>query len=305
MQKIAIVGAGLIGKSWAIVFARSGRPVRVFDSNPDRLGDIKQEIAEDLKALQDYDLVENAKDILARITVCDSLEAAVDAVDYVQESVLETVDLKKAVCAQIDKLIGDAVIVGSSSSGIPASAFTENLKNRNRFFIVHPTNPPHLIPLVEIVPAPWSDKSLIPGLRNFLEAVGQQPIVVNKEIEGFILNRLQGALLNEAWALFEDGYASTSDIDLTISRGLGMRWSFMGPFETIDLNSPGGIEDYAGRLSPLYHSIAKSREGARRWSPEAIKKASSERREELKIEALKDRQQWRDRQLIKMKGSIE
>jgi L-gulonate 3-dehydrogenase len=83
------------------------------------------------------------------------------------------------------------------------------------------------------------------------EALGQAPIVVNREIEGFILNRLQGVLLKEAWALFDEGYASAANIDLTVSQGLGLRWSFMGPFETIDLNAPGGVDHYARRLGPL------------------------------------------------------
>ena len=153
-------------------------------------------------------------------------------------------------------MIRDDAAVGSSSSGIPASAFTEHAPRRERFLIAHPVNPPHLVPIVELVPAPWTDPAILPWARGVMQSVGQAPIVVYREIEGFVLNRLQGALLMEAWALFEEGYASAADIDLCVSQGLGLRWSFMGPFETIDLNAPGGVDDYARRLGPLYHSIA-------------------------------------------------
>jgi L-gulonate 3-dehydrogenase len=195
-------------------------------------------------------------------------------------------------------LIRDDAVVGSSSSGIPASAFTEHAPHRERFLVAHPVNPPHLVPIVELVPAPWTDPAILPWLRAMMQSVGQAPIVVNREIEGFILNRLQGVLLKEAWALFEEGYASAADIDLTVSQGLGLRWSFMGPFETIDLNAPGGVDDYARRLGPLYHSIAQSRSNPRPWSPELIERARSERRAALPQDKLPERSAWRDRRLM-------
>lgn len=299
MKNVAIIGAGLVGKGWAIVFARAGLDVHVFDAAAGRRGAVKGEIAADLETMEDCGLVRNCGDILDRIRIADSLAAAVGSADYVQESVLERVPVKSAVCAEIDAAMGPGVIVGSSSSGIPASSFTEDLKNRDRFFIVHPINPPHLVPLVEIVPAPWSDMTIVPQLRSFMEGVGQKPVLVNREIEGFILNRLQGALLNEAWALYAEGYASVADIDLTVSQGLGLRWSFMGPFETIDLNAPGGIDDYARRLGGLYHSIAQSRRNPEPWPEDVIEKARVERRDALSVEELPARQRWRDHQLMK------
>jgi L-gulonate 3-dehydrogenase len=105
-------------------------------------------------------------------------------------------------------------------------------------------------------------------------------------------------LLMEAWALFEEGYASAADIDLCVSQGLGLRWSFMGPFETIDLNAPGGVDDYARRLGPLYHSIAQSRANPQPWSPELIERARSERRAALALDKLPERSAWRDRRLM-------
>ncbi len=155
-------------------------------------------------------------------------------------------------------------------------------------------NPPHLIPVVELVPAPWTDEGVVDFVANLMDEIGQKPVRLTQEIDGFVMNRLQGVMLNEAWALYEDGIASISDIDVAISHGLGPRWAFMGPFETIDLNAPGGIEDYAYRLRDLYTGMVREPRG---WSDEAIKKATDERRSILNAENLADRRAWRDAML--------
>ncbi|HWL80839.1 MAG TPA: 3-hydroxyacyl-CoA dehydrogenase [Roseomonas sp.] len=298
LNTVAIVGAGLVGSGWALVFARGGASVRAFDADPALRARMPGRIRTMLEDMRGAGLVDSVEETLARITVCETLEEAVGPADYVQESVLERVEVKQAVCAGIDAAMRPEAIVGSSSSGIPASAFTAGLTNRARFLVAHPVNPPHLVPLVELVPAPWTDPAILPVLRAAMEGWGQAPIVVNGEIEGFILNRLQGALLNEAWALYEAGLASAADIDRTVSHGLGLRWAFMGPFETIDLNAPGGIADYSARLAPLYHSIALSRKDPQPWSAEAIARAEKERRESLSADQLQERTDWRNRRLM-------
>jgi L-gulonate 3-dehydrogenase len=298
LNTVAIVGSGLVGSGWALVFARAGATVRIFDGDAALRARAPARIRQMLLDMQDAGLVQDVEEPLSRITVCDTLADAVGPADYIQESVLERVEVKQAVCAEIDAAMRPEAICGSSSSGIPASAFTEALRNRSRFLIAHPVNPPHLVPLVELVPAPWTDPAILPALRAAMEEWGQAPIVVKAEIEGFILNRLQGALLNEAWALYEAGLASAADIDLTVSQGLGLRWAFMGPFETIDLNAPGGIADYSARLAPLYHNIAVSRANPQPWSDAAIRGAEKERREVLPTDQLQERTDWRNRRLM-------
>ena len=298
ITNVAIVGSGLVGCSWAVVFAKSGAAVRLFDARAEVRDAAISRIAHTLADMHDAGLVDDPGAILPRISVQDSLDAALDGVDYVQESVFERVDVKAAVCAEIGDRITGNTVVGSSSSGLPASSFTETLANRERFLIAHPVNPPHLIPVVELVPAPWTAPGLVQWLSEEMTRIGQVPVRINREIEGFVLNRLQGALLNEAWALFEEGYASLADIDATVSQGLGLRWAFMGPFETIDLNAPGGIGDYARRLGPLYHAIANSRTKPRAWTPELIEKAVAERRRALPETQLQERSAWRDRRLM-------
>jgi 3-hydroxyacyl-CoA dehydrogenase len=191
-------------------------------------------------------------------------------------------------------------IIGSSSSGIPSSAFTQDIPGRHRCLIVHPVNPPYLVKLVEIVPAPWTDPNNVEIVYQLMKDIGQEPIKVDREINGFILNRLQGALLNEAWKLFEEGYATTEDIDKTVAHGLGTRWSFMGPFETIDLNAPKGVSDYAARLKFLYHDIAMSRDSPKEWSEKLIERVDTEMRMQLSLEDIKKKQRWRDRKLMEL-----
>ncbi len=296
---IAIIGAGLVGAGWAIVFARAGHPVRIFDETASVRDGVIKLIAGNVTDLKSFDLIDEPVDaVLSRISVHATLDSAVADVAYVQESVFETVEVKTRVYAALDRLVPSAAAIGSSSSGIPASAFTAHCATRQRMLIAHPVNPPYLVPLVELVPAPWTDPKTMDIVFALMTAVGQEPIRIRREVEGFVLNRLQGALLNEAWALFDEGYASAEDIDKTISVGLGLRWSFMGPFETIDLNAPAGVADYAKRLGPLYHSVAQSRTQPKPWNAELITRVEGERRAQLSASELDKRREWRDRRLM-------
>jgi 3-hydroxyacyl-CoA dehydrogenase len=295
---IAIIGAGLVGSGWALVFARAGYRVRAYDPSQEVRARILPWARESLDDLAAVGLVENADAVLARISVHDQLAEAVEGAFYVQESVFETVEAKTEVSLALDAVIGETTLVGSSSSGIPASRFTAGCVHRDRFMIAHPVNPPHLVPVVEIVPAPWTDAEAVTQVVELMRDVEQAPVRLTREIDGFVLNRLQGVLLNEAWALYEDGIASLADIDATISQGLGLRWSFMGPFETIDLNAPGGIDDYAARLRGLYAGMVRPPRGP--WSDEAIAEATAERRSALPATELAERRAWRDSKLSRL-----
>lgn len=296
---VAIVGAGLVGLGWAIVFARAGLPVRIFDRSTPLVANLSAKLEKSLTDLSKAGLINESPDIVAaRITYVAELEDAVKGVGYVQESVLERVDVKRALYEELDAVLGPDTIVGSSSSGIPSSAFTEGLHIAPRCLVAHPVNPPYLVPIVELVPAEWTHSTAIDAVHALMHAVGQHPIRVTRELRGFVLNRLQGALLREAWALLDEGYCSAADIDATISKGLGLRWSFMGPFETIDLNAPGGIRDYAERLGDLYLQIDRERTDPQPWSDNLIGRAEAERRETLPQAQLVERAEWRDRRLM-------
>jgi L-gulonate 3-dehydrogenase len=296
--KIAIIGTGLVGRGWSIVFARAGFEVALFDNNQQALERARDLIQFSLGALVKFKLIENAESVLNRIRTTASLGQALESAEYAQESVFETLDAKKQIFAAIDENIGSSTLIGSSSSGIPASAFTENLKCRERVLVAHPLNPPYLIPLVELVPAPWTSPRTLRAVHSLMENVGQAPVELAREIEGFLVNRLQGVLLMEAWRLVEEGCATVEDLDRTMKHGLGLRWSFMGPFETIDLNAPEGIADYARRFGPLYHRIASSRARHDVWSTELISDVERQRRSVLAANDLTDRMAWRDQRLM-------
>ncbi|MBB4122576.1 3-hydroxyacyl-CoA dehydrogenase [Martelella radicis] len=296
---IAIVGAGLVGSGWALVFARAGYEVRIFDPDAAVRERVLPWATASAKELAEAGLLADDETVMQRLSVCATLAEAVEDAGYIQESVFETVEVKSNACRAIDAAMRSDAIVGSSSSGIPASRFTEACRNRGRFLIAHPVNPPHLVPVVELVPAPWTDEDAMAETQRLMTEVGQVPVSLTREIDGFILNRLQGALLNEAWALYDEGYASLEDIDATVAHGLGLRWSFMGPFETIDLNAPGGITDYAARLGGMYHDMAAKRVPGP-WPQETIRKAGEERRQVLPQSDLATRRAWRDAALTRL-----
>ena len=277
MEKIAVVGAGLIGCAWATVFARAGHSVALYDVSDVALASAPATILAGLADAYKHGLITESPEIVQqRVSLAGSLQAVLDGAVHVQENVRETVAAKQEIFAAMDKLAGPDAILASSTSGITASSFTADLKGRGRCLVAHPINPPSLIPLVELVPAPWTEKSVMSRTRDLLERVGKVPIVIQREVQGFIVNRLQGVLLSEAFRLVEDGYISSTDVDKAIRDGLGLRWSFMGPFETIDLNAPGGLSDYCGRYGPLYFDIAKAAE-PRPWSEALIEKIAAER----------------------------
>ena len=204
--------------------------------------------------------------------------------------------IKREIFARLDAVAAPETVLASSSSALLPSAISEGLKGRARVMVNHPINPSYLVPAAELVPAPWTDKSLINRTAEMLRAAGMQPIVMTKEIDGFVMNRMQGALLHEAFRLVAGGYASAEDVDIGIREGLALRWSFMGPFETIDLNAPGGVRDYVGRYAGVYENLAG--QPAADWQGKVLDQIEADRRVALPQEKLSERQAWRDRRLM-------
>ena len=297
-EKIAIIGAGLIGRSWAIVFARAGHPVAMWDSDVDAIQISREAIGKALAELERFGLIEEAPGrVLQRIRSSPSLQDAVADAAYVQESTAERVDVKRQVFARMDVAAPPSCILASSTSTILASAISEQLPGRHRCLVAHPVNPPHIVPLVEVAPAPWTAPEVTTRTRALHEQVGQVPILVNREVPGFVVNRLQAALLMEAWRLVKEDHCTVEDLDKCLKDGLGLRWAFMGPFETIDLNAPGGLPDYARRYGHVFYEALR---GVRPepWDEALIAKVDGQRREVLARSQLEVRAAWRDRRLM-------
>lgn len=298
-RPVAIVGAGLVGAGWAVVYARAGLEVKVFDADPQTTRRSIPLIERQLAGLHRHGLVqEEPAAILERVTPVATLDEAIEGACYVQESVLERLDVKRQLMIDLDRIAAPDLVVGSSTSGIPGSAFALGLALSPRVLVVHPVNPPYLVPVVELVPSPETSAATIAFADALMQAVGQTVVHVRKEVEGFVLNRLQAVLLREAWSLVQDGVATCEDIDKTVRDGLGWRWSFMGPFETIDLNAPGGVADYAVRLGPLYQRIANSRRHEQPWEEPLIGEVETQRRAHLAQGDLESRRAWRDERLM-------
>ena len=300
MPNIAIVGSGLIGRAWAITFARAGHEVRVYDQAQGQAEKAIGFAHAMAKPLEQEGLLEGqtADQVIARLKPAKNLEEAVDGVVHVQENTPEDVEIKKKVFSELDAVAAPETVLSSSTSAILPSFFTEHLKGRGRCVVMHPINPPYLIPAAEIVPAPWTTPETVEKTRKLAIASGQAPIVMKRELDGFVMNRMQGALLEEAWRLVADGYASIEDVDVGIRDGLALRWSFMGPFETMDLNAPGGIKDYAQRYQQIYERLFSSMQRRVDWSGEVMKTVEKDRRKLVPEKDLQKRQEWRDRRLM-------
>ena len=297
MPAIGVVGVGLIGRAWSNVFARAGWDVRLYDSHQQTLAAAPKRIAESLHDLAEHGLVTDADAAAKRIVIADTLEDAVAGVDLVQESGPERVSDKIGIYKQLDAAAGPDTILASSSSAIVASRFTENLDGRQRCLIAHPVNPPHVVPIVELCGAPWTDAAVIARAREIYDSVGQVAIEVKKEVDGFILNRMQAVLLSEAFRLVSEGYVTAADLDKTIAHGLGLRWSFMGPFETIELNAPGGLRDYCERFGPTMYGLSKLPVTEALWSEENIDKVAADWGRQPTPEQIALKSAWRDNRL--------
>src|SRR6202048_2097912 len=220
-RHVAIVGTGLIGRAWAAIFARAGWKVRLSDPHSPTLRGAPRLIRDELHALARHGLADDPAGAVARVSIAGSLREAVMDVEFVQENGPEKVEEKRLIFAELDKLAPPNALLVSSTSAITASRFTEPLPGRARCLVGHPVNPPHLVPLVELCGAPWTSPDTIDRARHVYRESGQVPVTINREINGFVLNRLQGALLAEAFRLVGEGYISAEDLDHTVKDGLG------------------------------------------------------------------------------------
>lgn len=301
---VAIVGSGSIGVAWALVFARGGHRVTVHDPDAERLAASEGELLLRLEELHGHGLLAEAPaTVAARVGRSVALEPALDGAGYVQECAPESVVLKRELFAALDAAAAPDAILASSSSFLTASEFADALPGRHRCLVVHPGNPPYLLPVVELVPAPFTDAAVVDRADALLASVGMSPVRVRREVEGFLFNRLQGALLREAYCLVRDGVASVEDVDRVVRDGLGRRWSVIGPFETVDLNTRGGIEAHAERMGPSYARMGAERGQDDPWTPELVAEVAAQRRARLPLDEWPARVDWRDRMLMTLEAA--
>lgn len=250
-----VVGAGLMGIGIAVQLARAGRRVHVVDADPERLPEVAQTATRLLGDLADAGLHDAGRtgEVLARIATGLEVSALAD-VSWVVEAVPERLALKQAVYADLERVLDERAVLASNTSGILPSQLVTGLQHPERFLVAHFWNPPHAVPLVEVVPAAQTGAEAVEATMRLLTDIGSRPVLLRKETPGFIGNRLQYAVLREALALVRDGVADAEQVDLVMTSSLGRRYATVGPLAGADL---GGLDTFREIAALLLPQLAK------------------------------------------------
>lgn len=300
-ETVAVIGAGSIGIAWAVVFASAGVQVRMFETHDGARRSALGEVESMLTELSDAGLLtEPVAQMVSRVTMSPTLEAAVAQADFVQECVVEDIEVKRRLFAELDRLTDRRVVLASSTSTIIASLFADHLPGRDRCLVVHPANPPYFLRVAEVVPAPFTSPEAVAAASDLLTRVNITPVVLHREIEGFAFNRLQGAVLREAYCLVRDGVISPSDVDTLVREGLGLRWSVIGPFTTSELNTRGGLRRHAEVIGPVYARIGVERGTDDPWTAETIEQVAGHIEQRLPHATWEENVRERDRAMIRL-----
>jgi carnitine 3-dehydrogenase len=300
IETIAIVGTGVIGSSWAAFYAAKGHQVKMYDVDAEICRQGYQQAVDIIEVLREQgilaaDLVEEAK---SRILATNGLARAVGDVQLVQECVAENYEVKQRVFKELDAETGSDVILASSSSGLLMTEIQRVTRHPARCLIAHPFNPPHLIPLVELVPGEATDEGTISKMKRFYEAVGKVPIVLKKAVPGHIANRLAMALWREAVDLVVQGIASVEDVDKAVCAGPGLRWAIMGPHLVYHLGGgPGGMDHFINHFGPAVKTWWESMATWTTLPPETKALLTEGLKKEMGDRSMAEINRWRDEKL--------
>jgi 3-hydroxyacyl-CoA dehydrogenase len=294
--KAAVIGGGIVGGSWAIVYARAGLPVAVHEADEDRraaiAGRIETALARSAALLAPGDDVAT---VMRRITLAATPGEALAGAGFVHECIEEKLDAKRALFARLNNEAEPEAILATTTSSFPVSVIADDLACRDRCIVVHPAAPPHLMPVTEICPAPFTRQEVTDETFRLMERCGQVPVLIRKEIPGFVMNRLQAALVIAMLRCVGEGSISPGDVDKIISAGFGLRWAFLGPFEGVDLNAPGGIREYFERYGFIFNAAARELGlTGDVVTPQAIDELDAYARGQLPLARIPDRTAWRD-----------
>lgn len=255
IEKVAVIGQGVIGRGWTAFFASRGLSVQVHDVDRSAAEAAVEGVSETVAFLEREGLARAGvtSTLGQRVSAASSLEEAVESADYVQEAVAEDYQIKKAAFAAADKAAPRDVLLASSSSGLLMTEIQKVVRHPERCLIAHPINPVYLIPLVELVPGEATSPEALSIARRFLQDLGKIPVMLRREVPGYLENRLTAALWREAIDLVQQGVASVEDVDKTIWAGPGLRYALMGPHLIYHLGGgQGGIRHFIDHLHPAF-----------------------------------------------------
>lgn len=278
--------------------------MQLYDVEQQQITNTLENIRKEMKLLEQSGSLKgslSAEQQLSLISGCGNLAEAVEGAMHIQECVPENLELKKKIFAQLDRIVDDRVILSSSSSCLLPSKLFTGLAHVKQCIVAHPVNPPYYVPLVELIPHPETAPATMDRTYALMRKIGQSPVRVLKEIDGFVLNRLQYAIISEAWRLVQEGIVSPNDLDLVMSDGLGMRYAFIGPLETMHLNAEG-VVSYCDRYSDGMKRVLKTFGPVPEFSGATVEKVNQDMC--MKVpddpEHLAARRQWRDDCLMKL-----
>tara|TARA_Y100000588_G_C14178080_1_gene892328 strand:+ start:570 stop:1505 length:936 start_codon:yes stop_codon:yes gene_type:complete len=259
IQKIAVVGAGLMGHGIALEFAAAGYQVKMHDLTEEALEHAQQRVEGNLNLLQEAGLIDEAKNrqALQNVGASTQLEEVVADADLVVEAIAEKLDVKQEAFQRFDKLCPPHAILASNTSTFMPSKLAQVTKRPDKVLVAHYFNPPFLMPLVEIVRGEKTSEAAIKTMYDLLAGMGKSPVVVQKEVPGFVGNRIQAAALREALALVEEGVATPQEVDTVIKTSIGRRWAVAGVFEIAEIS---GLDLKLAIVEQLFPSIASTRE---------------------------------------------
>lgn len=301
--KVAVVGGGQIGVGWAIVFATAGFEVAVYEPDAARRSSIRSEMEGKLGELDGSGLLsESPATVVGRVVAGSDLPSAVKDAMHVQECIPESLEMKVELFGRLDSLATIETTLASSSSSMTITGIASDLEGRWRCLLAHPGNPPYLIKVVEVAPAPFTSPEAVTSVRNLLQAAGMVPVMIRREIECLVFNRLQGALLREALCLVRDGVIAPADLDRVVTEGLGRRWSIIGPLTTAELNTRGGIRAHARTVGAAYARMAVERGSDNPWTDEVIERVAEDLDARFPPARREEHLNWRDRELIRLES---
>jgi len=303
IQSVGVVGTGVIGSSWAAFYSSKGLKVRMYDIDPSVLEKGYQRARSHLKTFSEKGLMPDsaARKSMGNLRVVDNFKDAVGDVLLVQESVAESYKVKQEVFQIMDAYAPQEAILASSSSGLLISEIQKAAEHPERCLIAHPFNPPHLIPLVELVTGQRTDPQIVTKMKTFFEGLGKIPVVLKKEIPGHIANRLAAALWREATDIVLKGIASVEDVDKALFAGPGIRWALMGQHLIYHLGGgEGGLGHFIDHLGPAFEDWWKSLATWTSLPPETNSILKEGIREEVGERSMDEIVRWRDDKVIEL-----
>lgn len=296
-KDVTILGAGSIGLSFAAVFADAGFSVTVCDPDSTRRAQAAEGLAVQRDAIVLAGLQQGKP---GQVVFAADGSVALPQAKLVIECGPETLGIKQAIFAELLATCpADAVLV-TASSAIPMSQILPAAEDQRRCLVAHPVNPPAVLRMIELCPAPATDPATLDRAAQIFAAAGFEPVRLGHEIEGFVLNRLQGAVLREAYRLVDEGVTDVAGIETVMRLGLGPRWALSGPFETAELNTPGGIRAHAARMGPAYARMGAARGETVDWHARLIDTVEAQRRTEIAADQLPARAAWRARAVARL-----